>query len=340
MVEALGSEDRQGYSIARPKAQGLVAFVILMALGLPAGKSPFASRIAAGHLGTTPEGRSSRVNQHARSGSTPAKRPSGTTSVLFEVAAEEKGAFSLFPVVLIRGGRLVAPPSPDPSVDEYTPAGARFAARYYRRGKSYRLLFGGAEAAVLRVVRDDRDTINFTATAQPTSRFSLRGPKAIATDSATLGHGPGSRRAPTAAERKQALAIATRIYRRHGLSAPLVEKMGVVNLTAGDLDGDGRGELIGSFQVMRRDAAQNLFLILEPQASGFRSALVKYHPSRDPEMGADAEEQVLVDWLDLDGDGIAEVITESTYYESWDYAIYRKKKGAWRMIYQGGGGGV
>src|SRR5262249_38653985 len=136
------------------------------------------------------------------------------------------------------------------------------------------LLFGGAEAAVVRVVSDDRDTVNFSATVRPTSPFALRGPMALATDSASLGHKPPSRRAPTAAERRQALAIAARILRRHGLPATSLKRMTVVNLTAGDLNGDGRSELIGAFQVMRRDAEQNLFLILEPQSRGYRVGLV------------------------------------------------------------------
>jgi hypothetical protein len=132
-----------------------------------------------------------------------------------------------------------------------------------------------------------------------------------------------SRRAATGAQRRQAVAIAASIFRRHGLSAPSIRKMEVLNLTAGDLSGNGHTELIGSFQVLRRGAEQNLFVILEPRGNGFRASLVQYYSSKSPEF-QDAETETLVDWLDLDGDGIAEVMTETSYYEGGDYAIYRK----------------
>jgi hypothetical protein len=48
----------------------------------------------------------------------------------------------------------------------------------------------------------------------------------------------------------------------------------------------------------------------------------------------------LIDQLDLDSDGMAEVIIRNEYYESTDYTIYKKVKGQWREIYSGGGGGL
>jgi len=256
-----------------------------------------------------------------------------------EKMAKRKGDLVLHPVLVIRRGRLVEPPCPDPEQDQYTPASARFAARYFRAGKQYRLLFGGSDAAVIRIVSDDRDTVNFVATARPIGSFALRGPAALATDSAALGHKKPSRRAATAAQRRQAVALAAGIFRRHGLPARSVRKMQVLNLTAGDLYGDGRTELIGSFQVFRREAEQNLFVIFEPRGSGFRTSLVQYHPSKDPDR-EDAQTETLVDWLDLDGDGTAEVVTESGYYESADYAIYRRRGGRWRVVYEGASSGI
>ncbi len=42
---------------------------------------------------------------------------------------------------------------------------------------------------------------------------------------------------------------------------------------------------------------------------------------------------------DLDGDGVGEVVAEGTYYESNDYAVYKRELGRWRPVYKGGGGG-
>jgi hypothetical protein len=317
--------------------------LLLMAIGTLAA-SPSITGTAAGRANAAGAHRQSGASQGARPASARGKSRPRPASVVFAVeegenAGKKQGELALHPVVIIRRGRLVEPPSPDPSEDQYTPASARFAAQYFRPGKTYRLLFGGSEAATVRIVSDDRDTVNFAATARPVGRYSLRGPAALATDSAALGHLRPSRRAATTAQRRQAVAIAEGIFRRHGLPARSIRKMQVVNLTAGDLYGDGRTELIGSFQVPRRGAEQNLFVILEPRGNGFRASLVQYHPSKNPDR-EDAESQTLVDWLDLDGDGIAEVMTENSYYEAVDYAIYRKKAGRWRVIYQGGGSGV
>ena len=75
--------------------------------------------------------------------------------------------------------------------------------------------------------------------------------------------------------------------------------------------------------------------IFEPEAGGFKPALTWFHRGSE----ADAEERLLVDIVDLDGDGLAEVIAEGFYYESNDYIIYKKRQGHWVSVYQGGGGG-
>jgi hypothetical protein len=161
--------------------------------------------------------------------------------------------------------------------------------------------------------------------------------QALATDSKTLGRGESSRRAPTEEERAAALELARANYRAKGVSEALIKKMEVVNLTATDLDRDGRAELIGSFQATSADFTNHsLFIIFEPvSAGGFKPALVWFHKGAEDA----AEDRRLVDQLDLDGDGKAEVIAEGHYYESNDYIIYKKQAGRWQQVYKGGGGG-
>ena len=71
-----------------------------------------------------------------------------------------------------------------------------------------------------------------------------------------------------------------------------------------------------------------------PQAGGtdFRIELQRYDEGLE-----DGED--FVDELDLDGDGIGEVITQVSGSESWEYAIYKRRAGRWQAIYKGGGGG-
>ena len=43
----------------------------------------------------------------------------------------------------------------------------------------------------------------------------------------------------------------------------------------------------------------------------------------------------IVDWVDVDGDGAAELILEKTFSGGWTYEIFS----GWRSVYTGGGGG-
>jgi hypothetical protein len=112
--------------------------------------------------------------------------------------------------------------------------------------------------------------------------------------------------------------------------------METLNLTASDLDRDGKAELVGSFRAVGTDYTNYaLFIIFEPAGGKFKAALTWYHKGAE----ATAADRRLVDQLDLDGDGVSEVIAEGHYYESNDYFIYKKQRGQWRSVYQGGGGG-
>src|SRR5438105_161131 len=100
-----------------------------------------------------------------------------------------------------------------------------------------------------------------------------------------------------------------------------------------------RGVLVGSFSVENKTGqyagvAYALFMIFEPGVGGFKPALTWFHRAAAEE----TEERDFVDQVDLDGDGVAEVIAEGFYPESNDYVIYKKRQGHWVSVYQGGSG--
>ena len=114
-----------------------------------------------------------------------------------------------------------------------------------------------------------------------------------------------------------ALELARAAYAKNGVAASLVKKMEVGNLTATDLDRDGKAELVGSFRVRRGAgddfSAHTLFMIFEPEGMCFKPALVWFHKAG--EEGSE-EGRDLIDQLDIDGDGVAEVVVAGSYYES------------------------
>lgn len=269
------------------------------------------------------------------------QRPAGS-AVIFAVEKYEANV-QIEPVVILRGGAYVKPPVNESDVTggEIQAVSKRFIAEHFKPGRQFRLLFGGGEEGSVSVVKYvEPGCVGMYAEVKAETTARLGGEvRALATNSKTIGAGPASRRAPAEAERAEALELARAAFRRNGVPAALVKKMEVFNLTAADLDRDGRFELVGSFRVENNTDqtfdAVTLFMIFEPSGLGLKPALTWHHRGGE----AQYADRRFVDHADLDGDGVSEVIAEGHYYESNDYFIYKKQQGRWRSVYQGGGGG-
>lgn len=268
-------------------------------------------------------------------GARPGAAQGGGGTVVLAVSKHE-ASVTTEPVVIYRGGAYVKPPVDDE-------AGSKtFVREYFRPGRKYRILSGGGEAGALTVVKyQEPGCVGLVADARAETQARLGGRvKALATDSQTLGDGAASRRAPTEEERARAVELARAAYARHRVAAALVSKMEVANLTATDLDRDGRFELVGSFLVEKKSAgatanAYTLFLVMEPAGATLKTAWEWFHQGYEGEYA----DRHFIDQVDFDGDGVGEIVAEGTYYESNDYVIYKRQQGRWRPVYQGGGGG-
>jgi len=53
----------------------------------------------------------------------------------------------------------------------------------------------------------------------------------------------------------------------------------------------------------------------------------------------DAAGERFVDMVEIDGSPPPELITRTTFYESYTYTVYRKRPSGWQSWYTGGGGG-
>ena len=169
---------------------------------------------------------------------------------------------------------------------------------------------------------------------------------ALATDGAHAPRTQTSRRAPTADERAAAFGVAKRFLAGKRVSASAIERgTKTLNLTATDLDGDGREELVGSYVVKVAPRVRDtLFLIAAPQGRGYRAALTKYarvnaREMMDPSLIDDIGEgglgaELYVEQLDADGDGVGEVFTLSLSFEGTTYRAYQRRRGVWRAAYE------
>ncbi|HEV8369642.1 MAG TPA: hypothetical protein VGQ39_16920 [Pyrinomonadaceae bacterium] len=252
-------------------------------------------------------------------------------TVIFSLTKSTEGTFHIEPIVIISDGKYTEPP-----VDVEASVAKKFTDNYFSVGRQYRVIFGGGDAGSLTVqkfVEDQCGNLLADVVAHTTGRLGGE-VHALAVSSDKIGTGASSRRAPTEAERAAALEVARTVYGKRGVGATLVRKMKTVNLTATDIERNGQFELIGGFQIdAGNDVLHNLFIIFEPTADGKYKAAWNWYQKG-------YEDRKLVDVVDLDGDGTAEVIAEGFEIENNHYVIYKRQAGTWRPVYRGGGGGA
>ncbi|HWT00064.1 MAG TPA: hypothetical protein VN256_07445 [Pyrinomonadaceae bacterium] len=160
----------------------------------------------------------------------------------------------------------------------------------------------------------------------------------LATNSDSFSGRPVKRRELTEAEKSEIMKLAGPPFRRGEYGEPSL--IGVSSgAEAADLDGDGKAELIATFTTGAK-SEHALFVIAEPDAGGgFKPGLLLFNPATD-QYGDNTMTYYLLDAIDLDGDGGAEVIAIVTDYRSrddWYYVVYKKQGGRWRGVYRGGG---
>ena len=265
----------------------------------------------------------------AQNGGRRRQPPQSQDTVLFDLTSYGNDRI-IVPIVIIRGGRFVAPPS-----FGLKSAKRRFAATYYRLGQKYRVLSGGNEAGTVTV--KNLKTCDPALANVEVQSSAAAGGRAIATNSDSLGKKLVKQRDLNETEKAAIMKLVEPSFRRAGVGAPEFE--GVVNAAAAaDLDGDGKAELIGTFATGAK-VQHTIFIIAEPQGNGFKPGLLLFNAALD-EYGDNSVRRDFLDVLDLDDDGVAEVVVWVNDYRRPDdlyFVIYKKQRGRWRGVYSGGG---
>ncbi len=242
--------------------------------------------------------------------------------------SSESGEASLDALAFVEAGKLRSPYS-DAEKDRKI-----FGDDYFKKGIVYRLIFGGGDAGSATVSKWNEGCNNIHAQGTVSTSARLGGKvMALATNSETLGKRAISRRPPTDAERAATLALMKSIYQQNRTPASLMSAIKVTNLTATDLNGDGKYEMIGSFTLAAKNKFErDLFLIATPQGAAMRADFVKFQAYQPPPEGFLSSID-FVDQLDIDGDGVGEVFTTQGGFDGYQYLIFKKVNGRWRKIY-------
>jgi len=241
----------------------------------------------------------------------------------------ESGEGSLDAIGILDAKKLRAPYN-----DEQKDRQTAFANDYFKKGTVYRLIFGGGDAGSATVSKWSEGCNNVHAQATVSTSARLGGKvMALATNSETLGKRAISRRPPTDAERAATLTLMKSIYQQHRTPASLMPSIKVTNLTASDLNGDGRYEMIASFTLAAKNKFErDLFLIATPQGAAMRADFAKFQAYQPPAEGFLSSID-FIDQLDIDGDGVGEVFTTQGAFDGYALLVFKKVGKRWRQVH-------
>src|SRR5437016_12166137 len=243
-------------------------------------------------------------------------------TIVFAVAGEPDD-YHMDAVVLVDGKQLRTP-----YTDEDKDKQKKFGDEYFAEGRTYRLIFGGGEAGSVKVKKWGEGCNSIHAEVSVSTSVRLGGHvDALATNSDALGKRASARRAPTDAERAAVMVLVKSIYSQNHTPLGLIPSIKITNLTATDLDGDGKFEFIGSFtSAAKNKFERDLFLIAKSQSTAMRADFVKFQAYQPPAEGFLSSID-FVDQLDLDGDGFGEVFAMSGGFDAYGYSILRNVSG-------------
>ena len=262
-------------------------------------------------------------------------KPSGP--VLFAVVND---GTRIEPIAYLKKGKLEPPVGGDAEPAQL----ADFGKAFYKSGTAFRLIFGGADAGVVTVTEfsSKADCSKNVATVAVTStKVTLKGARmGLATNAPSNPKAAGLRRPPNAAERAEAEALVRAEFVKNKLAPKELRSQ---NLTAIDVDGDGKVELVGSYWIeIDKLTRALLFFIADKRQNGkyflgwseyrrIDQQGVMSHDIRDVDQGVYHE--LMLDYFDVDGDGVAEIFTTEAAFEGSDFHVYRRSGGKWSRSY-------
>ena len=137
------------------------------------------------------------------------------------------------------------------------------------------------------------------------------------------------------------LGVIRRIFLLKAVPADALDAIKSENLAAADLNGDGRIDFIGSFNVRDERNTHNLFaVVMRDERGALRADVIRYDRAPNAKDDTGFSNWTLVDVEDFDGDGVDEIVVENHGWEWSSYDILRMKREAgWEVVYSGGGSG-
>ena len=262
-------------------------------------------------------------------------------SIVFAVLND--GA-TLEPIAEIDKGKLV-----ETSVRDTEPKPlANFVSKYYKPKTIYNLIFGAAANGMVTVKNSNPESDcakNQAEITTQSTKAKLKGfVMGLATNEKTGKTASGLRRLPTATERSEIESLVSAEFAKQGVSSSAVKAMKYYNLTALDVDNDGKAEMVGSFWTETAGKERNeLFFIADKNARGKYEFGYSQYAKIEPKdvMSGELKDldalggELLLDALEYDGDTTAEIFTISKAFEGNNFHVYSRRTGKWTRVFEG-----
>lgn len=237
----------------------------------------------------------------------------------------------LDPIVVFKNGAIQ---QLNPGDDD--PASRVFRAQAYAPGVTYWLYSGGKRLGrASAIAASEYGCTGLPGTAKPHVTLPIAYSGLAASDS-TLGTST-HRRELTSMEEAKLAALAEGQVRRLAPSIPPSSLEATA--TWGVELSSGRRWLVGTYRgVPPADSTGAFFsalVVIESGASNEIPPLVWAHLGEE----TSRQEYRALDILDLNHDGVPELITSTSYYESWDYQIWQRRATAWELWITSGSAG-
>lgn len=256
------------------------------------------------------------------------------------IFAVSEGGKWLEPIVQVEDGKLVEVQS------DANNSWENFIKTYYQPKTTYNLIFGGSPSGKVTVLKAEQSECspNFAETSLQSPRVKLGGMVMALATNAKTKKTTGLRRAPTAAERTEIEKLVRTEFTKQENSAAVLKTLRSHNLTALDVDGDGKAEFIGTYWVTPSKSSRGfLFFIAEKAKNGkYVFSHSEYESIKDDGvMSGDVKDldggiyhELLLDAFDYDGDGTSEIFTIVQAFEGNNFHIYRRENGKWTKAFE------
>lgn len=213
-----------------------------------------------------------------------------------------------------------------------------FTSRWLPAGRRYEILHHGERAGTATVVQWIRDPCSNPNAAATLALTGTRRPplRALAGEGLPEQRGAPWVRESHPEERQVLDRLAAAMFAAHGVEG--AGRTSTVSTATVLFGGTARPVLVGTYTLRVEHPGgrkASAFIVAEEGQDGYRPALTDFQEGLAP----DHRQLTLIDAVDVDGDGLPEMVLENHYWQWSEYSILSRGEEGWITMHRGGRAG-